>query len=154
VAKRKKKEEEPEGLVFDDTAGLGLEDGGGLFAEDQPVDPIGEIDYPGTPDGDLKATLDAVGEAFKARAKAERERFQAATDSEYWFAIAFESRAQKEAFLKFMKWARFGDKHIDGVALAEHMGVTLPAASVPYLAAKSDRKLDEISLPLEGDGNG
>jgi hypothetical protein len=120
--------------------------GDDLFPTD---DPIGPIDYPGTADGDTAATLGAVGKAFKERAAQERKRFQNATDSEYWFAVVFETRAQKEAFLKAMKWIKGGDKYLDGIKLAELEGVDLPAAEVPYVPAKPDRKLDELSLPLE-----
>lgn len=150
MAKGKKR---GDALEFDDGPGLGMGDGGGLFADEHP-DPIGPIAYPGTADGDTRATLDAVGQAFKDRARAERERFKAATDSEYWFAVVFETREQKEAFLRAMKWLKLGDKHLDGCLLAEQEGISLPPASVPYVAAKPDRKLDQISLPLEGGDDG
>lgn len=139
-----------EGLSFDDVPGLSFDAGdGGLFPEDAPDDPVGEIDYPGTADGDMKATLDAVGSAFAKRAKAEAQRFKNATDSEYWFAVVFETREQKEAFLRFMKWQKEGDKYLDGIRLAEKVKCPLPAAEVPYVAAKPDKKLNELSLPLE-----
>ena len=120
--------------------------GDDLFPAD---DPIGPIEYPGTADGDTAATLTAVGEGFKKRAKEEAKRFQDATDSEYWFAVVFETRAQKEAFLRAMKWIKEGDKYLDGIRLAEKQGIDLPEADVPYVPAKPDRKLDDLSLPLE-----
>ena len=83
----------------------------------------------------------AVLEAFKARAKAEQERFALATDSEYWVGLCFQTRAQKEAFLTAAKLIQHGDKYIDGQLLAKRMGIELPPAAVPYnISAKVDAK--------------
>jgi hypothetical protein len=121
-----------------------------LFAEAEPdTDPIGEIDYPGTADGDCAATLKAVKSAFQVRAAEEAKRFEAATDSEYWCALVFETREQKEAFLAAMRWLQHGDKYLDGILLARQQGVALPPAKVPYRAAKPDQKLHNLSLPLD-----
>ena len=64
-------------------------------------------------------------EAFKARAKAETERRQTATDSEYWVALCFETREQKEEFLEKIGMLAEGDKYVDGLELAKKLGLTL-----------------------------
>lgn len=149
-----------EELNFDDTDGLGFDDegaaaqpleSGGLFPEDAPAeDPIGEIEYTGTDaEADMAATLDAVESAFSKRAKAEQERFRQATDSEYWFAVVAETREQKEFLLRVLGWLALGDKYIDAYEIARLMGIKLPPANVPYVPAKPDRKLNDLSLPLE-----
>lgn len=87
---------------------------------------------------EVSATL----QAFKDRAKKEQERFELATDSEYWFAVCFQTRAQKEHFLKAVQLLQAGDKYIDGRLLAKRMGIELPPANVPYnVSAKPDAKL-------------
>lgn len=81
----------------------------------------------------------AVLAGFKARAKAEQERFQLATDSEFWFAIAFQSRDQKEAFLDALGWLEFGDKYLDGPQLAEMLGISLPPVDLRQPRAAAGR---------------
>ena len=61
-----------------------------------------------------------------------------AVDSEYWVAICFQSRAQKEAFIKGMGLSLYGDKYLDGARIASKFGIVLPTA----LASKPLKKLD------------
>lgn len=65
--------------------------------------------------------------AFKNRAKGEAERFADATDSEFWCALAFDTRAHKEAFLRALNLSDLGDKYLDGHAVAERLAAVLPA---------------------------
>lgn len=97
------------------------------------ADPTDGIDYEGaTNEQATQQEVSAVLAAFKARAQAEQDRFALVTDSEYWVGVCFQSREQKEAFLAAVKLLQHGDKYIDGRLLAQRMGVTLPAADVPY----------------------
>jgi hypothetical protein len=52
-------------------------------------------------------------------------------DSEYFFVVAFESREQKEIFLKAAGWILLGDKYVDGTALARKMEIPLPIVHFP-----------------------
>lgn len=100
------------------------------------------VDLPeqtGNPELDSSADLDAVQQGFRNRAKQESDRFALATDSEYWAAICFQTREQKEAFLSALKLLEFGDKYLDGRLVAERLGVKLPESQVPY---KPEPKLD------------
>ncbi|EGY53133.1 hypothetical protein [Neisseria shayeganii] len=94
----------------------------------------------GNPEVDSKADLDAVQQGFRDRIKNESNRFELATDSEYWFAACFQTREQKEAFLKAIDLLAHGDKYIDGRLLAEKLGITLPDADVPY---RTEGKIDK-----------
>lgn len=128
--------------------GFGALDGlAGLEALDAPEapnpdDPIGELDYEGmTNEQATTKETSAVLEAFKARARAEQERFALATDSEYWVGVCFQTREQKEHFLREAKLLQAGDKYIDGALVAKRLGITLPPAAVPYnISAKVDAK--------------
>ena len=100
------------------------------------------VDLPeqtGNPELDSSADLDAVQQGFRNRAKQESDRFALATDSEYWAAICFQTREQKEAFLSALKLLEFGDKYLDGRLVAERLGIKLPESQVPY---KPEPKLD------------
>ena len=81
---------------------------------------------------DSLADLDAVQAGFRQRAKTENNRFELTTDSEYWVAVCFQTREQKEFLLKAMQLFEHGDKYIDGQVLAERLGIALPEGNVPY----------------------
>lgn len=113
---------------------------GGLVAD--AADPIGELDYDNLSNEEAATQeISATLAAFKARAKTEQERFLLATDSEFWVGVCFQTRAQKEAFLKGVNLLQHGDKYIDGELLAKRMGIPLPSADVPYnISARPDAK--------------
>ena len=91
---------------------------------------------------DSKADLDAIDEGFRARAKDEAARFRLATDSEYWFRVCFQSREQKEEFLRKMDLIDIGDKSLDGQLVAGRLGVEISEQDVPYnTSSKIDTKL-------------
>lgn len=64
-------------------------------------------------------------QAFKDRRMVEADRFRAATDSEYWFAVCFPTRAEKDAFLKAAGLWEHGDKYLDGRVVADTLGINL-----------------------------
>lgn len=108
-------------------------------------DYVTPIEETGNPETDCAAELDAVQDAFRARAKDEGERFRLATDSEYWAAICFQTREQKEAFLAALGVLVHGDKYLDGQVVADKLGIALPKANVPYnTSAKRDKSWDEF----------
>lgn len=106
-----------------------------LTAEGVP-NPLADVDYG---EGDIKDRdlaqvakneEGAVLKALKASEKVDKRRFEVAVDSEFWFAVYFQSRAQKEAFLTAMGWLiydqEFGGKYLNGLQLADHHGIILP----------------------------
>lgn len=91
---------------------------------------------------DSAADLAAVDKGFRERAKDESARFRLATDSEYWFAVCFQSREQKEEFLRKMDLFDIGDKYLDGQIVADRLGVEISEQDVPYnTSSKIDPKL-------------
>lgn len=94
----------------------------------------------GNAEADSKADLTAVQAAFRARAKAEEGRRELAVDGEFWMALYFKTRAQKEFFIKALKWSQFGDKYLSGELIARELGIDLPDQS---MALKSLPKIDK-----------
>jgi hypothetical protein len=106
---------------------------------------ITPIDETGNPEIDCAAELDAVQEGFRNRAKDESNRFKLATDSEYWACLCFQTREQKEAFLAALGVLVHGDKYLDGQIVANKLGITLPAADMPYnTSSEHDKSWDEF----------
>ena len=115
------------------------------------TDPCGGVDYSQDAERASVAELDAVQAGFRERAKNEAKRFAEETDSEHWFAVTFENRAQKLAFLAAMGWDRAdlgADKYLDGRALADHEGIDLPQSSRRY-NWPGDKRLAALARPLK-----
>jgi hypothetical protein len=96
-----------------------------LNAEPEP-DPLADVEYTGDLAADSEAELDALARGFRERTKREDERFRLATDSEYWFAVCFKTREDKDAFLTAARLLALGDKYLDGYAVARTLGIPMP----------------------------
>ena len=121
--------------------------------------PVEDVAYEGTLESDAIAEAEALQESFrepeseklrgfKERAKNEERRRMLATDSEFWVALCFQDRDQKEAFLGAIGMLAHGDKYLDGQKVAEALGVEIPASEVSYRPGKVDPKLAGMSRPL------
>ncbi len=115
-----------------------------MFAPTADLDPFRDIKYVGDLEKDAAAEMVAMSTGFKERAQQEAARFELATDSEFWFAVAFQSREQKEAFLAAMQWLQNGDKYLNGVALADQMGIDIPQVQLPKPKRVSKRLLELV----------
>lgn len=88
-------------------------------------DPLADVEYTGDLPEDSRRELTALQQGFRDRAKREAERFRQATDSEYWFAVCFRSREDKERFLRALHLLAVGDKYLDGYAVARLLRVDM-----------------------------
>jgi hypothetical protein len=101
-------------------------------------DPLADVEYGAGMEVDSKAELRALKEAFQNPsghkrnfATINRER-QLRNDSEYWVAVCFQSRSQKEEFLRNAGVpADEGDKYLDGVMLAKKLSIPLTKEVFP-----------------------
>ena len=71
---------------------------------------------------ELKASWDSKEKAYQTAVADTR-------DSEFWFAVTFQTRAQKEKFLEALNWIQFGDKYLDGLDIATGLKIELPRAT-------------------------
>lgn len=94
---------------------LSLGDGRSKF--DEVADPLAGVADTGDLEADAAAELDAMQQAYRARSKNEEKRKKAATDSEFWFAVCFTSREEKDEFLREHGLIQLGDKYLDGRAV-------------------------------------
>lgn len=79
------------------------------------------------------------------RAKQEQARFRQATDTEFWLCLCFETREQKEEYLKRSKLDDLGDKHINGLIVAQRQGIPLKSPRPTFREARMNEKLSAIS---------
>ena len=95
-----------------------------IVPSDPEDDPLAEVDYPGDIEGDAKAELDALQSGFRKRISQENDRFRRAVDVQYWTAVCFESKEQRNRFLDKLGLTEEG-QYVDGVELAEKLGIDL-----------------------------
>lgn len=99
---------------------------------------------PGKSSGDSAGgnvdNIEKVLSAFQTRAKTEQKRFEKATDSEYWVCVCFQTRDEKESFLKNAGLLECGDKYLDGWDVAEKLGVKFEREVEGFGKLKVDRK--------------
>ena len=119
--------------------------------EFMPVkDPLAGVKYTGDVEQDTVAELGAVEAAFRAREEREAIRMSNEIDSENWFAVVFETRAQKEEFLRRINLLDLGDKYFDGRDVADLLGVELSPSGREYRPeARIDSKLAALADPVK-----
>ncbi|WP_054812189.1 hypothetical protein [Nocardia arizonensis] len=90
-------------------------------------DPLADVRGNSTGDleADVKAELDALGKGLSGASKQWAEKFAAMNDSEFWVAICFRSREQKDEFLRKLELVELGDKYLDGEKVADILGIDL-----------------------------
>ena len=89
---------------------------------------LGSQDKRDNAEEESRAELNEFQKLAKSDLAREQKAMRDMFDSEYWVALCFDSRAQKEAFLHHFKLFSSGDKYLDGVQVAEALGVSLPDA--------------------------
>lgn len=88
--------------------------------------------------------LDILREAFRDRASREASRHSSVTDIGYYTCLAFETRAQCEAFLDAIGVLGKYDAVIDGRIIAAKMGISLPEGDYKGRLAQPDPKLAKL----------
>jgi len=87
--------------------------------------------------GDLQEDADStMSEALRQiieRKKATQERFRVATDPEFFICVCFQSREQKNEFLRLAGWDDLGDKYINGLDVARRLGVGIQIVPIAPL---------------------
>lgn len=59
-------------------------------------------------------------------------------------AICFQSREQKEEFLRLAGWLQLGDKYLDGLEVAEKMGMQIGHMTPKVRKVKIDKTWKEF----------
>ncbi len=122
------------GPELDTAAGVSLQG-------DEPDAGIQSVDIEAQAAEEVSEILDG----FRARAEREDARHEDATDSEFWIALCFQTRAQKEEFLRKLGLFEMGDKYLDGMEVARKLGVTLTSPVPPMPTIRIDQKLVDLT---------
>ena len=87
-----------------------------------------------TETGDAK--ISAALAAIKAEKKERRDAYRVLTNPNYYTVVVFQSTDQRDEFLDKAGWRPFGEKYIDGLALAQHLGVDVQPINLPRKSVK------------------
>jgi len=129
---------------------------GGMFEKQEEVaDPFSALDeaLEGETVEQYPARVYTLAEQeFRARTKRENERMLDAIDTEFWFAVCFQTRKQKVQFLELAKLINLGAKYLDGWEVAKILGITLDPVEKKYNTSEQvDKKLAALARPLNGE---
>lgn len=109
-------------------------------AEPTP-DPLTDLEYSGDISADGQAEAEAILEAIKREKALRRDAYRLLVDSEFWFAVCFQSREQKEEFLRLIGWGDLGDKYLNGLAIAERLDLPIEPINLPMKPTRAMPKL-------------
>jgi hypothetical protein len=111
--------------------------------------PLEGVDQTGTTEEVSKAELEALQVAFEKRrdskASAVAEWMDSALDSAYWVAFCFQTRAQKEQFLRLAGLIGLGDQYIDGRKAAKLLGHPVDPAVSRQRPLKIDKRYAKLA---------
>ena len=124
--------------------------GDDLFSERPELeDPLAGVDQSGTTEEVGKAELEALQVAFEKRrdskANAVTEWMASALDSEYWVSFCFQTREQKDQFLRLAGLIGLGNKYIDGRKAAKLLGYPVEPAESRQRPLKIDRRYAKLA---------
>ena len=99
--------------------------------------PLRKLETTGSLSGDAEQEVSVALQTIIDEKQQRRDAYRNMLDPEFWCALCFQNRAQKEQFLAALDLLSIGDKYLDGLLVAERLGVPL---DVINLSAKEVRK--------------
>lgn len=82
-------------------------------------------------EADADLVMDRVVNAFDAADNNGRDEYRVANDHEFYLVVVFQSREQKEEFLRQAGWDELGDKYLDGLEVAQRLALNVPPIALP-----------------------
>lgn len=116
-----------------------------LFSADVQS-PVEGMTYTDDPETDAKEEISRTLQALRENEKLRRNQYTEMVDTEFWCAICFQSRGQKDEFLEKLGLLRHGDKYLDGLFVARVLGVDIK----PVLLER--KSIPPMSKHLKGIG--
>jgi hypothetical protein len=94
--------------------------------EPDNADPLADVDYENDDFEQVaQQEVDITLAALLAQRRHQKEMYRVTNGDEFWFAVCFQSQKQKDDFLQQAGWQSLGDKYLDGLKLATHLGLAI-----------------------------
>lgn len=102
----------------------------------QPPSSLQALEDTGDPEQNVNNELSEVLRAIQTAKKERRDAYRVLTDNNFYAVVCFQSEAQRDEFLVKSGWAEPGTRFINGLKVAERIGVEI----IPInLKAKTNR---------------
>ena len=104
-------------------------------------DPSG-IEIPPVPDADEHPTTlaenetSAILETIRREKKMRRDAYRIMTDTNYYTVIVFQCESQRDEFLQKAGWDHLGTKYLDGLAVANLLGIDIVPINLPRTSTR------------------
>lgn len=93
--------------------------------------PLDRLDLSDDPEEAAEQEVSAALQHILDEKKKRRDAYRDMLDHEFWFAICFQNRRQKDEFLKAVGWDKIGDKYLDGLKVAAALEVPIEPVNLP-----------------------
>lgn len=118
-----------------------------MFDDGEDNNPLADLESTGDLQEDADAGMSVALQEIIARKKATQERFRVATDTDFYFSLVFQSREQKDEFLRLIQWDDLGDKYLNGLEVARRLNVPLTVIPIEPLKIRGKpRKFENDTL--------
>lgn len=101
--------------------------------DDGDDDPTAGVEATDDLQADLDNGMSAALREIIERKRATQERFRTATDPEFFFCVVFQSRDQKDEFLRLIQWDDMGDKYLSGLEVARRLEIPISITPIEPL---------------------
>ena len=105
-----------------------------LFAV--PVNPLASVEFPSDTEGSAALELEVAESFIREQRQDEREQWRLLTDPDFWCCIVFQSRAQRDEFLQGAGLPDLGPKYLNGLTVAQRLGVKVTPIVLPRKVAR------------------
>lgn len=122
--------------------------------------PLDAVDYPDTnAEANAEVEISEALKRIKAEKKVRRDTFRVMTDPNFYIVVCFQSADQRDDFIAKAGWHDLGEPFVDGLIVADRMGVDIEPISLPKKKVRlSPKKLrakertlahpDEVTQPF------
>jgi hypothetical protein len=122
-----------------------MRSGSGLRKQ-KPFDILKGVPAFDNAEAEAKAETSAVLQGFADRKKAEATRQAYAEDGEFFTCLIFQSKDQRDAFIKALSLRPEDPQYIDGQSVARALGIDLPAPAGKPSLPRIDKDLAALAL--------
>lgn len=113
----------------------------GAFPAEATPNPLKDLDLDGTPEERADQEISAALQHILDEKKLRRDQYRTMVDHEFWCAICFQNREQKERFLSLLGLTDLGEKYLDGLKVAERLNVDIEPINLPIKDVRPAPKL-------------
>lgn len=113
----------------------------GGFPAEQTPNPLIKLPEQEDPEEAATQEVSAALQHILDEKKLRRDQYRTMVDHEFWVAVCFQNREQKEEFLQKTGLIDLGDKYIDGLQVAERLNVDIQPINLPIKSVRAAPKL-------------